>query len=49
MTNKEKFIEVFGIDVWKQMISFSGVDEDFKEFWDAEYAPTITVRWGEEE
>ena len=37
MTNQEKFIEVFGIDVWKQMVVFSGMAEQFKEFWTSPY------------
>lgn len=34
MTNKEKFIEIFGLDAWNQMIEFSGISNQFKEYWD---------------
>lgn len=37
MTNQEKFIEVFGIDVWQQMIVFCRCAEQFKEFWTSPY------------
>lgn len=37
MTNQDKFIETFGIDAWRQMISFSGIAEQFKEFWTSKY------------
>lgn len=37
MTNQEKFIEIFGIDVWQQMIVFSGLADQFKEFWTSPY------------
>ena len=33
MTNQEKFIQTFGIDVWQQMIVFSGIADQFREFW----------------
>lgn len=33
MTNQEKFIQTFGIDVWQRMIVFSGVADQFVEFW----------------
>ena len=36
-TNSQTFIDVFGIDVWKQMIEFSNLNEQFKEFWEAPY------------
>ena len=37
MTNQEKFIQVFGIDAWQQMIVFSGLSEQFMEFWTSPY------------
>ena len=37
MTNQEKFIEIFGIDIWQQMIVFSGLAEQFKEYWTSPY------------
>ena len=37
MTNQEKFIQVFGIDAWQQMIVFSGLAEQFKEYWTSPY------------
>ena len=37
MTNQEKFIQIFGIDVWQQMIVFSGLAEQFKEYWTSLY------------
>ena len=37
MTNQEKFIQTFGLDVWQQMIVFSGLAEQFKEFWTSPY------------
>ena len=37
MTNQEKFIQIFGIDVWQQMIVFCGCAEQFKEFWTSPY------------
>ena len=37
MTNQEKFIQIFGIDVWQQMIVFSGLAEQFKEYWTSPY------------
>ena len=33
MTNQEKFIQIFGIDAWQQMIVFSGVAEQFRKYW----------------
>jgi len=36
-TNQEKYIEIFGIDAWKQMIVFSGLADQFKEFWTSPY------------
>ena len=32
MTNQEKFIEIFGVDAWMQMIVFSGLADQFKEY-----------------
>ena len=37
MTNQEKFIQVFGIDAWQQMIVFSGLAKQFKEYWTSPY------------
>lgn len=37
MTNQEKFIEVFGLDAWQQMIVFSGLSERFREYWTSPY------------
>ena len=37
MTNQEKFITVFGIDMWRQMIVSSGLADQFKEFWTCPY------------
>lgn len=37
MTNKDKFIEIFGIDTWRHIISFSGIADRFKEFWTNPY------------
>lgn len=37
MTNQEKFIQIFGIDVWQQMIVSSGLAEQFKEYWTSPY------------
>lgn len=37
MTNQDKFIEVFGIDAWMQMIVFSGLADQFKEYWTSPY------------
>ena len=37
MTNQEKFIQVFGMDAWQQMIVFSGLAEQFKEYWTSPY------------
>lgn len=37
MTNQEKFIQTFGIDVWQQMIVFSGIADQFREFWTGAY------------
>lgn len=36
-TNGQVFIHVFGIDAWKQMIEFSNLNEQFREFWNAPY------------
>ena len=37
MTNQEKFIQIFGIDAWQQMLVFSGLAEQFKEYWTSPY------------
>ena len=37
MTNQEKFIQLFGMEVWQQMIVFSGLAEQFKEYWTSSY------------
>lgn len=37
MTNQEKFIQIFGIDAWQQMIVFTGAAEQFKEYWTSPY------------
>lgn len=37
VTNSQAFICVFGIDAWKQMIEFSKVNDQFREFWNAPY------------
>ena len=37
MTNQEKFIQIFGIDTWQQMIVFSGLAKQFKEYWTSPY------------
>lgn len=37
MTNQEKFIQIFGISMWKLMIVFSGLSEQFKEYWTSPY------------
>ncbi len=41
MTNQEKFCEVFGLDAWKQMIAFTSVAEQFKEFLTSPYSYEI--------
>ena len=38
MTNQEKFIQIFGADVWQQMIVLSGSAERFKKYWTSPYA-----------
>lgn len=46
MTNQQKFIEIFGIDAWQQMIVFSGLAEQFKEYWTSPYkAESEELRW----
>lgn len=41
VTYKDKFIEVFGVDVWvKTLIEFG---DNFAEFWDSEYKPPVMV------
>lgn len=37
MTNQEKFINVFGVDAWRQIIVASGLADQFKEFWTSPY------------
>ena len=37
MTNQEKFIQIFGIEAWQQVIVFSGLAEQFKEYWTSPY------------
>lgn len=37
MTNQEKFIQIFGIYAWQHMIVFSGIAEQFKEYWTSPY------------
>jgi hypothetical protein len=37
MTNQEKFIQIFGIDTWKQMVVFTGLADQFKEYWTSPY------------
>lgn len=37
MTNQGKFIQIFGIDIWQQMVVFSGLAEQFKEYWTSSY------------
>lgn len=42
MTNQEKFVQTFGVDVWQQMIVFSGLAEQFKEYWMSPYWAEIS-------
>lgn len=37
LSNGQVFIHVFGIDAWKQMIEFSNLNEQFREYWNAPY------------
>lgn len=37
LTNGQMFIHVFGINAWKQMIKFSNLNNQFREFWNAPY------------
>ena len=37
MTNQERFVQTFGKDVWLQMIVFTGMADQFKEFWTSPY------------
>ena len=37
MTNQEKFIQTFGREAWLQIIVFSGLAEQFKEYWTSSY------------
>ena len=37
MTNQEKFVQTFGVDVWRQMIVFSGLAEQFRDYWTSPY------------
>ena len=36
-TNGQVFIHVFSVDAWKQMIEFSNLNDQFREFWNAPY------------
>ena len=36
-TNGQTFIHVFGVDAWKQMIKFSNINDQFREYWNAPY------------
>ena len=49
MTNQEKFIQVFGIDAWQQMIVFCGCAEQFMEFWTSPFKEVPTGKWIEHE
>lgn len=40
MTKQEKFIEIFGIGAWKQIIVYTGIAEEFKEYWTCPYKQT---------
>ena len=42
MTNQQKFIEVFGQDVWIHMIVETGIAEQFKEYWTSPYIEKFT-------
>ena len=37
MTNQEMFVQTFGKDVWLHMIVFTGMADQFKEFWTSPY------------
>lgn len=37
MTNQEKFIGIFGLDTWKQIIVSTNVADKFKDFWTSPY------------
>lgn len=37
MTNQEMFVQIFGKDAWQQMIVFTGLADQFKEFWTSPY------------
>lgn len=41
MTNQQKFIEIFGQDVWIHMIVETGIAEQFKEYWTSPYKKEI--------
>ena len=45
MTNQEKFIQVYGIDIWQTMIVSTGLSKQFKEFWTSPW----DMREGEQE
>ena len=36
-TNEQVFVHVFGVDAWKQMIEFSNLNDQFREFWNTPY------------
>ena len=38
MTNQEKFIEVFGLNIWLQIIVESDNAERFKDFWTSPFS-----------
>lgn len=37
MTRQENFIEIFGLDIWQEMIAFSEVTYQFRDFWTKPY------------
>ena len=37
MTNQEKFIQTFGLTTWQAMIVFTGLAEQYKEYWTSPY------------
>lgn len=37
MTNQEKFIQTFGLITWQAMIVFTGLEEQYKEYWTSPY------------
>lgn len=38
MTNQEKFIEIFGIVAWQAIIVFTGLADQYKEYWTSPYS-----------